>query len=83
MIASQAAILLAKKSTTTFESNSVPSPWANNGMAGTVSSAGLLPVVMDAGSSVSSVQLVKKRNERAASRVLPEQLVSSTLNFTI
>ncbi|OQE35460.1 hypothetical protein PENCOP_c013G05370 [Penicillium coprophilum] len=46
MIASQAAILLAKKSTTIFEAHTMPSLWANNGMAGIVSSAGLLPVVM-------------------------------------
>ena len=46
MIASQAAILLAKKSTTIFESNTMPSLWANNGVAGIVSSAGVLPIVM-------------------------------------
>lgn len=46
MMASQAAILLAKKSTTIFESNTMPSLWANNGVAGIVSSAGVLPVVM-------------------------------------
>ncbi|KAJ5985937.1 hypothetical protein N7522_013133 [Penicillium canescens] len=46
MIASQAAILLAKKSTTIFESNTMPSLRANNGVAGIVSSAGILPVVM-------------------------------------
>ncbi|CAI7626006.1 unnamed protein product [Penicillium glandicola] len=46
MIASQAAILLAKKSTTIFESNTMPSLWANNGIAGVVSSAGVLPTVM-------------------------------------
>ncbi|KAJ5512286.1 hypothetical protein N7463_001838 [Penicillium fimorum] len=47
MIASQATILLAKKSTTIFESNTMLSLWANNGMAGILSSAGLLPVVID------------------------------------
>lgn len=46
MIASQAAILLAKKSTTIFQSNTMPSLWANNGVAGVVSSAGVLPIVM-------------------------------------
>ena len=46
MIASQAAILLAKKSTTIFQSNTMPSLRANNGVAGVVSSAGILPVVM-------------------------------------
>jgi hypothetical protein len=46
MIASQAAILLAKKSTTIFQSNTMPSLWANNGIAGVVSSAGILPIVM-------------------------------------
>lgn len=46
MMASQAAILLAKKSTTIFESNTMSSLWANNGVAGIVSSAGVLPVVM-------------------------------------
>ncbi|KAF4763749.1 hypothetical protein N7455_011084 [Penicillium solitum] len=46
MFASQSAILLAKKSTTIFESNTMPSLWANNGIAGVVSSAGVLPIVM-------------------------------------
>lgn len=46
MIASQAAILLAKKSTTIFQSTTMPSLWANNGIAGVVSSAGILPIVM-------------------------------------
>ncbi|KAJ5125550.1 hypothetical protein N7526_007727 [Penicillium atrosanguineum] len=46
MMASQAAILLAKKSSSIFESNTMPSLWANNGIAGIVSSAGILPVVM-------------------------------------
>lgn len=46
MIASQAAILLAKSSTTIFVSNTMPSLRANNGVAGMVSSAGILPIVM-------------------------------------
>lgn len=46
MIASQTAILLAKKSTTIFQSNTMPSLRANNGIAGVVSSAGILPIVM-------------------------------------
>lgn len=46
MIASQAAILLAKKSSTVFESNTMPSLSANNGIAGIVSSAGVFPIVM-------------------------------------
>jgi hypothetical protein len=46
MIASQAAILLAKRSSAIFESNTMPSLAANNGFAGVVSSAGILPIVM-------------------------------------
>lgn len=46
MIASQAAILLAKKSNTIFASTTIRSLWANNGVAGIVSSAGVFPVVM-------------------------------------
>ncbi|KAJ5999616.1 hypothetical protein N7481_000025 [Penicillium waksmanii] len=46
MIASQVAILLAKSSTAIFESNTMPSLRASNGIAGMVSSAGVLPIVM-------------------------------------
>jgi hypothetical protein len=46
MLASQAAILLAKKSNSIFDSYTIRSIWANNGIAGIVSSAGVLPVVM-------------------------------------
>ncbi|KAE8554141.1 hypothetical protein EYB25_002679 [Talaromyces marneffei] len=57
MIASQAAILLATKSTTIFQSNTMPSLWANNGFAGVVSSAGILPIVMVATVIVSEFSL--------------------------
>lgn len=46
MIASQAAMLLATKSNAIFASTTIRSLWANNGIAGVVSSAGIFPVVM-------------------------------------
>lgn len=46
MMASQTAILLAKSSTTIFESYTMPALRASNGIAGMVSSAGVLPIVM-------------------------------------
>lgn len=46
MVACQAAILGAKKFNGLFESTTLRSLWANNGAAGLVSSAGILPVVL-------------------------------------
>lgn len=46
MLASQAAILGAKRFNGVFDSYTLRSLWANNGVAGLISSAGVLPVIM-------------------------------------